>query len=116
MVSLACQALADLLHLGRADLGDFEEPGRLGGKHFERIFAESAHDGLGEPGAHAFDEARAQVALDAFKRLGRHADDLLRLELPPVHLVRSPLALGLDGFALPHRRSPAHYSVAVFEA
>ena len=75
----------------------------------DRLFAELRDDALCVFRADALDETGGEIAFDAGDGPGRGADDLLRLELPPMDLVRHPFADGVEILALPHRAAGAHH-------
>ena len=93
--------LANLRDFRRAQLRHFPETRRLIRQHVERILAERLHDALRQNLADAAYQTRREILLDPVQRLRGHAGDVVRLELPPVHLVRHPLTFGADVLALP---------------
>ena len=95
-------ARADLLNLRLAELRHFAKPSRLVRQDHHRVLAERIDDALRQDRTDPLDEPRGEIPLDALQRPRRNAREGLCLELAAVHLVRHPLALGLDVLALPH--------------
>ena len=92
----------------RADTFDFLKAGGAVLDDVEDALAELGHQLLRVHRADVFDQAGAEVLLDALERAGVGQADVFRLELPAVRGVGGPLPVGVEPLARVDLRRGAH--------
>ncbi len=86
----------------------FPQPCRKRVDHFQRALAEFLDNPVGERLADAFDQAAAEILLDANDRARQHGLESLDRKLSPPLFVVHPMALGADALANIQRREIAY--------
>lgn len=92
-----------------ADAFDLAEASGFAVDDVQGLLAEFVNDAFGECRADAFDHPAGKIAPQALCRGRGYAGDGFGVELLTVSLVHHPLALGLQFFALPDRRTVPYY-------